>query len=155
MSNIRQTCFVCGAGTAKKIRRVYSAKYDGQLVTLPSVEIFHCSDCGEEFFMPEQARAVSIAVKNAVRELSGLLAPDKIVAIRQKLNLTQIELEQLLNQGPKVVTRWESGRVIQNQNADTLLRMLDRDPNTLVTLRKIARDRERAHRRRVPELASV
>ncbi len=140
-------CPVCAAGTAKKVNRPYRTKYDGGVVSLPSVEMFRCSECHEEFFSPEQARTASIQVKNAVRESSGLLAPERIVAIRKKLGLTQRQLEQLFDQGPKVVTRWESGRVLQNKNADTILRMLDRNPKLLLLVREIETARERSQRR--------
>lgn len=143
---MKMTCPVCGTGTAKTIKKTYETKYDGQSVSLPSVEMFRCSDCHEEFFSPEQSRIVSVDVKNAVRQKCGLLSPEKITAIREKLRLTQTELEYLFNQGPKVVTRWESGRVIQNQNADMILRLLDRKPDLLIAVRAIAASRAKAQR---------
>lgn len=147
MTNTSIACPVCGVGKAKKIKTAYRTKYDGRVVSLPNVKMFRCSDCHEEFFSPEQSRAISIEVKNAVRQLSGLLAPERIVAIREKLHLTQVELEHLFDQGPKVVTRWESGRVIQNKNADTILRMLDRNPKLLSLVREIEKTRNRAQRK--------
>jgi putative zinc finger/helix-turn-helix YgiT family protein len=141
------SCPVCEGGTAKKIKRAYRTKYNGQIVSLPSVEMFRCSNCQEEFFSPEQARSLSVEVKNAVRQSSGLLAPEKILAIREKLGLTQTQLEHLFDQGPKVVTRWESGRVIQNKNADTILRMLDRDPKLLLLVKQIEKARDEAQRK--------
>ncbi len=140
-------CSVCGAGKAKLVKRSYRATYNGEAVEVPSIEMFRCEDCGEEFFNPEQARNLSVAVKNAVRKQLGLLPPEKIVAIREKLGLTQQELEELLGQGPKVVTRWENGRVIQHPSADMILRMLDREPATLETLRDAAKQRARAQRK--------
>jgi putative zinc finger/helix-turn-helix YgiT family protein len=140
-------CPVCAASTAKRVSRPYRTKYDGRVVSLPSVEMFRCSECREEFFSPEQARAASIGIKNAVRRSSGLLAPERIVAIRKKLGLTQRKLEQLFDQGPKVVTRWESGRVLQNKNADTILRMLDRNPKLLLLVREIEAARGRSQRK--------
>jgi HTH-type transcriptional regulator/antitoxin MqsA len=144
---MKMKCSVCGIGTAKRVERPFQTKYNGEIVSLPSVEMFHCSDCGEDFFTTEQSRSVSVAVKNAVRQREGLLPPEQMRAIREKLHLTQEELEILLGQGPKVVTRWESGRVIQNKNADTLLRMLDRDPRMLEHLKEVAKVRERAQRK--------
>jgi putative zinc finger/helix-turn-helix YgiT family protein len=145
------TCPVCDTGKAKKIKTAYRTKYDGQVVSLPSVEMFRCSDCQEEFFSPEQARAVSVEVKNAVRQMYGLLSPERIVAIREKLRLTQVELENLFDQGPKVVTRWENGRVIQNKNADTMLRVLERDPRFLLHLKEVEKARHREQRKYAKE----
>jgi putative zinc finger/helix-turn-helix YgiT family protein len=77
------------------------------------------------------------AVKNEVRKKYGLLSPEKIAEIRQRLRLTQSELENLLGAGPKVVVRWESGKVIQGGGHDNMLRLLDREPSTLERLRQI------------------
>ena len=77
------------------------------------------------------------SVKNEIRKRYGLLPPEKIVAIRKKLELTQDELEQLLGTGPKVVVRWESGKVIQGRGQDNILRLLDCDPTIVKTLRQI------------------
>jgi putative zinc finger/helix-turn-helix YgiT family protein len=139
-------CSVCESGKIKKVRKPYQTKYNGQIVSLLAVETYRCSDCQEDFFTPEQARSVSVQVKNTVRQSLGLLPPERILAIREKLGLTQIELEHLLDQGPKVVTRWESGRVVQNKNADTVLRLLDRKPEILPLIRQIEKSRNRAQK---------
>jgi putative zinc finger/helix-turn-helix YgiT family protein len=141
-------CVVCGTGTARKVKRKnYPAGYNGEPVVLPSVEIFHCGECGEDFLTPEQAHALSVAVKNEVRNEFGLLPPERIKEIREKAGLTQAELEELLGQGPKVVVRWESGRVIQNRGADTVLRLLEREPNLVKVLRaiEIQRSKQQQH----------
>lgn len=140
-------CSVCGVGKARLVKRSYRATYNGEVVEVPSVEMFRCEDCGEEFFNPEQARNLSVAVKNAVRQKLGLLPPERITAIREKLGLTQQHLEELFGQGPKVVTRWESGRVIQNPSADTILRALEQNPTLLATLQNVEKQREREQRR--------
>src|SRR5580692_2154578 len=98
-------CPVCGTGKAKKVKTAYRTNYAGQPVSLPSVEMYRCSDCHEGFFSPEQARAASVDVKNAVRQTQGLLSPERILAIRAKLSLRQVDLEEIFGQGPKVVTR--------------------------------------------------
>jgi HTH-type transcriptional regulator/antitoxin MqsA len=137
-------CPVCGIGTAKKVQRKnYPARYNGEPVEVASVEAFHCDDCGEEFLTPEQARAMSVAVKNEVRKKLGLLPPERIAAIREKAGLTQAQLEELLGQGPKVVVRWESGKVIQGKAADTVLRLLEREPDLVEDLQDVERQRSK------------
>jgi len=140
-------CPICANGKMKKVKAPYQANYGGQPVSLSSAEMFRCSNCGERVFDPDQAEALSVAVKNSVRQMFGLLSPDEILAIRQKLGMTQVELEDIFGQGPKVVTRWESGRVIQNKNADTILRMLNRKPDLLPLVKSIAKDRSKAQRK--------
>jgi putative zinc finger/helix-turn-helix YgiT family protein len=128
-------------------KKNYPARYNGEPIVVPSVEAFHCDDCGEEFLTPEQTRAMSVAVKNEVRKKLGLLSPERIAAIREKAGLTQAQLEELLGQGPKVVVRWESGKVIQGKAADTVLRLLEREPEIVKDLQVIEKQRSRQQAR--------
>ncbi len=138
-------CTVCGTGTAKKVKKRFQAKYNKESVEVSGVEMFHCGHCGEDFMTPGQSRAFAIAVKNEVRKRFGLLSPKEIVSIRKKLNLTQEQLEQLLGQGHKVVTRWESGKVVQTNTADLVLRFLDHTPDLLAFLMKERTKKQRAY----------
>jgi len=132
-------CVVCG-GSAVKVVEERSGRYRDERVQVQS-EFYRCEKCHEEFFSPDQATAHCRAVKNEVRKMHGLLLPDKIVEIRKKLALNQAELEELLGTGPKVVVRWENGKVIQTSGQDNMLRLLDRDPGLVEKLRQIQRSR--------------
>jgi putative zinc finger/helix-turn-helix YgiT family protein len=148
-------CPICGTGAATKIdRKNYPATYTGETVEVPSVEAFHCDDCGEEFFTPQQTRAMSVAVKNEVRKKLGLLSPERITAIRGKAGLTQAQLEGRLGLGPKVIVRWESGKVIQGRAADTVLRLLEREPALVKDLQEIEKQRCKQQERYTPHLAA-
>jgi putative zinc finger/helix-turn-helix YgiT family protein len=129
------TCAVCNSEKVKKVRKKFSATYNQTPICVPDVEMYECASCGERFFDPEQAKTVSLAVKRQARAGAGLLAPEEIVAIRQKLGLSQSELERLFGLGAKVVTRWETGRVVQSKAADVALRLLALDPENLKRLR--------------------
>jgi putative zinc finger/helix-turn-helix YgiT family protein len=128
-------CSVCG-GSTTKVKEVKKAKYRDEIVEV-ATELFRCDSCREGFVTPEQMRAHVRAVKNKVRMLHGLLSPEEIVAIRERMGLTQNALEEVLGTGPKVVVRWESGKVIQSRGHDNMLRVLDRDPSVLKSLRII------------------
>ncbi len=128
-------CVICG-GNAITVTQNKQARYRGEVVEVPR-DIFRCELCQEEFVTPGQARAYVRAVKNEVRKRYGLLSPERILQIRTKLGLTQEEMEELLNTGPKVFVRWESGKVIQSGGHDNILRLLERDPSILERLRQI------------------
>src|SRR5258708_35701847 len=98
--------------------------------------MYECESCGERFFSSEQSRTISRQIKDRVRRQFGLLSPEQIVDIRHKLKLTQEDLEELFGLGPKVVTRWENGRVVQARTADVALRLLWIEPSSLEKLRK-------------------
>jgi putative zinc finger/helix-turn-helix YgiT family protein len=128
-------CVTCGE-PAVEVKEVKKALYRAETVEVTK-EFFRCSSCKEEFVTPQQMRAYVRVVKNEVRKHHGLLAPERIAAIRAKLELTQSELEDVLGTGPKMVVRWESGKVIQSRGHDNMLRLLDRDPGILKALRQI------------------
>ena len=133
-------CVMCGQSTASKVIEIRVGHYRSETVEVES-EFFRCGACREEFFSPAQMQAHVRAVKNEVRKKYGLLPPEKIAEIRNKLELSQAELEELLGTGPKVVVRWESGKVIQGPGQDNMLRLLDRDPTVIDDLRQIQRCR--------------
>ncbi len=132
-------CVVCG-GTAAKVIETRVGHYHAERVKVQS-EFYRCEQCHEVFFVPDQMKAHNRAVKNEIRKKYGLLPPEKIVTIRTKLGLSQSELEELLGTGPKVIVRWEKGKVIQGRGHDNMLRLLDRDPSFVEKLRQIQRTR--------------
>ena len=85
-------------------------------------EFFRCSGCGEKLYEPGQMDAVMVRASTAIREELGLLMPEEIKAIRESLELTQSDFEQLLRVGEKTVVRWERGTVFQNSATDVLIR---------------------------------
>lgn len=133
-------CAICG-GSTSEITETRPVKYRDETVEVATT-FLRCDSCKEELVTPKQMRDHVRGVKNEVRKKQGLLSPEKIATIRQKLGLTQVELEELLGTGPKVVVRWESGKVIQGNGHDTTLRLLERNPGLLKQLREIAKARE-------------
>lgn len=129
-------CVICGGDRAREVVETRIGRYRDERVPLES-RFYRCGDCGDDFFSPEQAKAHTKAVKNEIRKKYGLLPPERIVSIREKLELTQAELEEILGTGPKVVIRWESGKVIQSRGQDNVLRVLDQDPSFLTVLRQV------------------
>jgi len=128
-------CPTCGASTVE-VKAVKAAKYRDEIVKVEA-ESFRCDSCEENFVTPQQMNRYVRAVKNEVRKKNGLLSPEKIVAIRAKLGITQALLEEALGTGRKVVVKWESGKIIQSRGHDNMLRLLERDPATLKSLQKI------------------
>ena len=134
-------CSACG-GSTTEVKEVKKAKYRDEIVEV-ATHLFRCDACKEGFVTPDQMRAHVRAVKNQVRKVHGLLPPERIVGIRERLGLTQTELENVLGTGPKVIVRWESGKVIQSRGHDNVLRLLDRNPSVLKLLRQIQEARSK------------
>jgi putative zinc finger/helix-turn-helix YgiT family protein len=137
-------CVICG-GNAKLVTEQKQARYRGEVVEVTQ-ELYRCESCQEGFVTPGQAGDHVRAVKNEIRKKYGLLSPERIVEIRNKLGLTQVQLEELLNTGSKVVVRWESGKVIQGDSHDTVLRLLEKWPSELERVRQIQELRSQEQR---------
>lgn len=87
-----------------------------------------CDECGEGFYGPGQLERLEREAASRIRASEGLLTPDQIRAIRERLALSQAAFEQLLGVGPKTVVRWERGTVFQNRSTDALIRAVDAVP---------------------------
>lgn len=79
-------------------------------------------------------RATERRAARAVRAERGALLPFEIRALRQRLHMTQADLERLLGVGPKTVVRWERGTVLPNAATNALLRLLDEVPEAMAWL---------------------
>ena len=93
-------------------------------------EFSRCADCGEAFYAPGQMDATLRRATEAIRQEEGLLSSEAIREIRRELGLTQQAFEKLLGVGPKTVVRWEKGTVFQSRSTDSLLRVIDANPES-------------------------
>jgi HTH-type transcriptional regulator / antitoxin MqsA len=107
-------------------------------VTIRGTEItadqtrYRCDRCDEERLTPAQSDTWEESVYAKFEaDPRRLLLPREVRALRERLQLSQPQLETALGLGEKTVVRWESGRVVQNRSTDDLLRLIDRDPSAL------------------------
>ena len=123
-------CPECG-GAVSRGHHTFDVHVGRRTVTVAG-EYLRCEgECREIYFAPGEMDATMIRASDAIREEEGLLTPADIKAFRKRVGLTQPQLEDLLGAGPKTVTRWEKGTVIQNGATDTLLRVLRDVPEAL------------------------
>ncbi len=131
-------CPVCGQKYTVKLRQApYEGRYNKIAIRVEGVESYYCESCGEEMYTKGQSEQLDRQFKAAARKQLGVLSPARIVELRRRLNLSQDGLESLLGLGKKVVTRWETGRVIQGKATDDLLRLMERMPSVVDALREI------------------
>jgi DNA-binding transcriptional regulator YiaG len=74
-------------------------------------------ESGEEILTPE---AHELIEKTKARRM-GLMLPSEIRDLRERLELTQEEMSELLQTGAKTYTRWESGRARVSRSMNVLL----------------------------------
>ena len=72
---------------------------------------------------------MAIIRANDVTELD--LSPNKIVHIREKFNMSRSVFARFLHTSPRTLENWEQGRSAPNSQAITLLKLVQRHPETL------------------------
>lgn len=113
-------CSRCGS-QFEAVERERTLEFRGRSVTVPA-RYLQCEGCGELLVDPRDSTAASQRAADEVRRREGLLPSAEIVAVRNKLGLTQREFERLLRVGKNTVVRWEAGTVIQNPAIDATIR---------------------------------
>lgn len=92
---------------------------------------YYCAECGEVRFDLDQLDRARRAAMESLAESEGLLRPDEIRGLREKLGLTQAEFETALGLGPKTMVRWETARVMPCRAMALLLLLIRRDPSAM------------------------
>jgi putative zinc finger/helix-turn-helix YgiT family protein len=135
-------CPCCGADSIEEVLRTDTVEVpsDGEpaLVEVSNVPIERCRSCGEEFSGPRAAQVKH----NAICRTLGLLTPEEIRQLRERMGLTQSQLSQLSGIGEATISRWERGRLLQNRAMDRYLRLLASDVRCPAFLRGVDRARD-------------
>jgi len=132
-----ESCPLCG-GPITAFRGTTEVAIGTRRVTVCDAHE-RCETCGEGFYAPGQLERLEREAAATIRASEGLLTPDEIRAIRERLGLSQAAFEELLGVGAKTVVRWERGTVFQNRTTDTLIRAVDAVPGMVPFLEGLRR----------------
>ena len=127
-------CPACGTAMAER-RGTLRLPVNGEEIAVPSAVHLRCPECGEVVLRFRDSKRLSEDATAIYRKKHGLLSGDEIRAIRERFDLTQLELARLLHLGANTISRWESGRNVQTAALDILLRLLRDLPGSLEYLR--------------------
>jgi len=119
-------------------RRKLSLPVNGEEVSVPRSPHLACPGCGEILLRADEVRLLQSRALEIYREKYDLLSAEAIRALRLRLEMTQEELGSLLRISANTISRWESGRNVQSASLDTLLRLVQNVPESLVYLSKRA-----------------
>ncbi len=133
----QQRCHVCGQRSLRRVKRPYeyAVSHDGRApvtIRIPDLEVVACEnpDChpqdpNDTVLLDGDA---SWRITEETYRQLGLLTPTEIRAHRERLGLTQQELQELLGLGGNTLSRWENGRVYQSRALDRFLRVVFQSP---------------------------
>lgn len=127
-------CPTCGRSTLES-RFIheefdYGPEEDCVRVMAEAVPVLACPACDEIFYGPEAEREHD----RAIRDVLGLLTPEQIRKIRERLGMSQAEFSRLSGIGVATLSRLEKGRLIQSRSLDNYLRLLDANPDNVRVL---------------------
>jgi putative zinc finger/helix-turn-helix YgiT family protein len=113
-------------------------KHDGRLhhLEIPELRIPVCRACSERVF----SNSVDDQIVQALRAQVRLLTPQQIKASRTALGLKKTVLAERLGVAPQILSRWESGAIIQSRAMDNFLRAYFAVPEVRTVLRGAEQD---------------
>jgi HTH-type transcriptional regulator / antitoxin MqsA len=94
-----------------------------------------CTRCGESILTGAPLLARAKAFQALKAEADGVLGPEEVAKVRQKLGLTQRKAGELLGGGPRAFQKYEAGSQVPSVPMSHLLTLLARDPRRLKELR--------------------
>lgn len=131
-------CVECTTGLLKKTRGARTYPVNGEDVKVPGAEFMKCNVCGATALGYDQIRLLREKAFAIYRESNGLLTPDEIRGIRERLGLSQAALGRLLRVGPNTLSRWEGNRIVQSASLNSLLQVIRDVPGALEYLEQRA-----------------
>jgi HTH-type transcriptional regulator/antitoxin MqsA len=102
-------------------------------VVAEAVPVLACPGCEEVFYGPDAEQAHHRAICKAL----GLLTPEQIRRVRERVGMSQAEFARLTGIGVATLSRWEQGRLMQTRSLDGYLQILDAIPDAIRVLEKL------------------
>ena len=115
--------------------RPMELKYKSESVTV-QMPGWYCLDSGESIHTGEDMKVSDAALKELKIKAEKLLKPEEIKRIRQGLGLTQREAGEVIGGGPNAFQKYESGDILLSKGMSNFLRVLEKHPEEVETLKK-------------------
>jgi putative zinc finger/helix-turn-helix YgiT family protein len=128
------TCPLCGQAGMHEMHGEFRfeppPELPGGTIAIANATWQHCDHCGDNIIPHELDQRID---RERYRRL-GLLLPEEIRHVREKTGLSAVNMSHLLGVGEKTYTRWENGRSLQTTASDTLIRLIDKNPEEFALL---------------------
>jgi HTH-type transcriptional regulator/antitoxin MqsA len=132
----KKQCASCGTLSMVYGRRDITRDFEGAHITVPDVEGWFCTACGElEFDSPETARQFFEQV-TVLQQQERARQAAELRTIRKRLKLTQRQAADLFGGGANAFSDYERGTTRPARSTVLLLHLLDHHPELLQELRE-------------------
>jgi HTH-type transcriptional regulator/antitoxin MqsA len=131
-------CGSCGGKAMARDIRDAVSNYKGETITVRAVDGWFCPDCGEVEFAGEgEGARYSAEVRVAMNAINASQAA-KLRATRKRLGLKQAEAAEIFGGGVNAFSEYERGIRQPSKSTVLLLKLLDRHPELLAEIRRVA-----------------
>lgn len=89
---------------------------------------------GMQELQDHQEGKITLKTYKVKKHAPVTIAPEELRGVREKLNLSQAVFAHYLHTGETTYQNWEQGRAKPNAQAVLLIRMVEKNPDTLRTL---------------------
>lgn len=129
---MNKNCPVCGIATKwEKIKSQEDFEIRGEIIPV-NIEISRCTECNTELENLHSEKDPYILAYEEYRRRKGLVQPEQIKKFREKYDITQKEVSNLLGMGAITLSRYENG-ALQDEAHDRLLKLVF-EPSNLFEL---------------------
>ncbi len=119
-------CNKCNSTDVAQTSEVELNTYKGEEYSV-DVEYSTCGSCHREFLSKSQIMSNEMKVREAKKQIDGLLSSEDIKIIRKSLNLSQTDASIVFGGGQNAFSKYERSEVTQSQAMDKLLRIASSD----------------------------
>ncbi len=119
-------CNKCSSADVAQASEAELNTYKGKEYSI-DIEYSTCNSCHREFLSKTQIIANESKVREAKKQIDGLLSSEAIKAIRKSLNLSQTDASIVFGGGQNAFSKYERSEVTQSQAMDKLLRIASSD----------------------------
>lgn len=117
-------CVLCGSHDVE-VRYVDVAEAFGlPAITLKNVRSVQCAECDEAVVSIPQHGNLMNYIRHALCYVGRQLVGSEVAFLREGMELSQVELADLLQTTNVTMCRWETDKVAINDQADLLIRVL-------------------------------
>lgn len=130
-----EDCPFCGKKSYYHQIKPMTLRYKSHPITVKQPG-YWCDECGEGVIGGEDRKATQKELLALRAKIDGLLSPDEVKHIREKLNLTQQKASDVFGGGVNAFSRYERGETPIPRSTSQLLGLLSSHPNLLSELHK-------------------
>lgn len=128
-----EDCPFCGNKSYYHQTKSMTLRYKSTPITVEQPG-FWCDECGEGVIGGNDRKATQKELQALRAEIDGLLTPDKIKQIREKLKLTQLNASEIFGGGVNAFSRYERGETPIPKPLSQLLLILKNHPRLLAEI---------------------